>query len=259
MGTNGEFLLVRRDAPLLAASVPLGPALEGIGMRCGGLAGPGAVTAFHLTPEGVEAAVQGGGQPRCIAGTGYLSLLQCLLRLELVDVDGHFGGDGSAASGPLASLRKKLTLTLHEDPLDREWRLPLQNDLFLSAGDVENILKVKAAFSLALECILAEASFSSRDVDQLYLAGTLGQHAPLAALEDLGFLPPPLTGKTRTMGNTSLQGIGLLLRSGHPEASVPSLRERLRQSLEPRRVLDLASEPRFRDGYIRHMRFGRGA
>jgi uncharacterized 2Fe-2S/4Fe-4S cluster protein (DUF4445 family) len=259
MGTNGEFLLVRRDQPLLAASVPLGPALEGVGMRCGGLAGPGAATAFHLTPSGLEATTPGGGRPRSISGTGYLSLLQCLLRLGLVDENGHFAGE-DRPSHPLASLRGKLARTLYAAPPDHELRLPLPGGLFLGAGDVESILKVKAAFSLALECLLSEAASLPQDMDRLYLAGALGQHAPLSALEDLGFLPPRLSRKTTAVGNASLQGIGLLLRSEHPvPAGASSLRERLRQSLEPRRVLDLASEPRFQDGYIRHMRFGPGA
>ena len=38
MGTNGEFVLLRAGLPPLLASVPLGPALEGIGLRCGGIA-----------------------------------------------------------------------------------------------------------------------------------------------------------------------------------------------------------------------------
>jgi uncharacterized 2Fe-2S/4Fe-4S cluster protein (DUF4445 family) len=259
MGTNGEFLLVRRDAPLLAASVPLGPALEGIGMRCGGLAGPGAVTAFHPTPSGLGVTVHGGGPPRSISGTGYLSLLQCLLQLDMIDRNGHFRGADHARNHPLASLRGELILSLHEDPVDRELRLPLPNNLFLTSGDVENILKVKAAFSLALECLLSEAASFPQDMDHLYLAGALGQHAPLSALEALGFLPPPLTRKPTAMGNTSLQGIGLLLRPGHAASGGPSLRERLLRSLEPRRVLDLASDPRFQAGYIRHMRFGHDA
>lgn len=49
------------------------------------------------------------------------------------------------------------------------------------------------------------------DLGEIVLAGALGMHAPLDALADLGFLPPFSRAKTRTAGNTSLRGAGLLL------------------------------------------------
>ena len=52
LGTNGELALVTEAGDLWLTSVPLGPALEGIGTECGQLGGPGVVTGFMLTPMG---------------------------------------------------------------------------------------------------------------------------------------------------------------------------------------------------------------
>ena len=55
LGTNGELALVTETGQLWLTSVPLGPALEGIGPECGQLAGPGVITGFTLTPLGIAA------------------------------------------------------------------------------------------------------------------------------------------------------------------------------------------------------------
>lgn len=273
MGTNGEFVLALprwNDKPdavtLFAASVPLGPALEGMGLCCGGLAGPGGVVSFHAGPEGLTAVTLDGAPPRHICGTGYLSLIRCLMSLGLLDADGHFVAGAPADPGPLEFLRARLAASLRPAP-DGDGRargepvLPLPGDLFLSAGDVESILKVKAAFSLAVERLLAEAGLSPDALNRLYLAGALGRHAPLDALQELGFLPPGTARKTTALGNASLEGAALLLHAppetpASPATGRDALRQRLAESITPRLVLDLAADPFFHQAYIRHMRFG---
>lgn len=269
MGTNGEFALMRpsraearpgapeADPPLLAASVPLGPALEGVGLRCGGPAGPGGVTAFHVGPAGLTTVTfhdgdgGDGASPRHVCGTGYLSLIRLLLRLGLLDADGHFRAETPSAPGPLEFLRARLAASLRPDATG-ETLLPLPGGLFLSAGDVEAILQVKAAFSLAVERLLDEGGVNPAALHRIRLAGALGRHAPLDALEDLGFLPPGTAARTRAVGNASLAGAALLLR----EPGRDALRRRLVRTVADRRVLDLAAEPNFHRDFIRHMRFG---
>ena len=53
LGTNGELALVDARGRLWLASVPLGPALEGIGPQCGRMAGPGSITRFEVSPLGL--------------------------------------------------------------------------------------------------------------------------------------------------------------------------------------------------------------
>lgn len=284
MGTNGEFMLLPAQSacpadsgkflmlpdnahtscsPLLVTSVPLGPALEGVGMSCGGLVGPGGVTSFRLGPDGLTPVTFDGGNPRHICGTGYLSLLRHLRVIGLLDEDGHFCADvstvlpasSSSPAAPLFFLRQRLAATLTTSAGEKG--LPLPGGLFLSGGDVERLLQVKAAFSLAIERLLAAAHLAPSSLKHVWLAGALGEHAPLEALAELGFLPAELAGKTTAVGNTSLRGVALLLRDTPPQA-VP-LHQRLAHALSPRRVLDLASDPGFHQDFIRHMRFSAGS
>ena len=95
LGTNGELALVDARGRLWLASVPLGPALEGIGPQCGRMAGPGSITRFEVSPLGlachsVDGPLAAGADVQGISATGYLSLLALLLRLGCLDADGHF-------------------------------------------------------------------------------------------------------------------------------------------------------------------------
>jgi hypothetical protein len=156
MGTNGEFLLALADGGLLAASVPLGPALEGIGLTHGNVAGPGAVTRFALSPAGLEARTLDGAAPSRAAGltgTAYLSLLAHLVRLGLVNAQGQFR-PGATPLG--ARLAERIEVR------GGERVFTLFDGMALSGADVEEVLKVKAAFNLALSRLLARSGAARR-------------------------------------------------------------------------------------------------
>jgi len=243
LGTNGEFALVLDDDRVLVTSVPLGPALEGIGLRHGSLAGPGVATRFEFGPQGLTWRMFGGpGQrPVAVSGTGYLSLLAALLRVGLLD---RHGGFRPEASTPLAAkLAGELSVAR-----SGESRFALAPGLWLHASDVEELLKVKAAFNTAMSALLAEAGLAAGKVRTVFLAGALGEHAVPADLERLGFLPPLLAGRAQAAGNTSLAGARALLRD-------KGARERLKALAARATVLDLAASPGFERDYLTRMVF----
>lgn len=243
LGTNGEFVLAPDRERAFIASVPLGPSLEGIGLSRGGVAAPGRADRFTLGPAGVIPSFIGGrqaGEAR-ICGTGYLSLLECLLRAGLLD-----------ASGRLNEPSTPLTARLWRGVRQRSgggWRLDLPEGLAITAEDVEEILKVKAAFSLAWESLLARAGLRGPDVARVILGGALGRHVSASSLETLGFLPPGMGSRLRAAGNTSLDGAAFLLR--HPQWRTP-LTQWSRNCIR----VDLTGQADFIGAYMRHMRFG---
>ena len=250
LGTNGELALCTEDGRLFLTSVPLGPALEGIGPERGAMAGPGVVTEFRLGPQGLQPLLfgqgPGGAAPGEAAGisaTGYLSLLALLFRLGALDKDGHFVAPEATAL-PLA---RALAQTVAPAPGGA--RLPLPLGLWLSAADVELLLKVKAAFAVALEAVCAAAGVAPVRLQKLALAGALGEHVRLADLKDLGFAPGVPLGHMAAVGNTALSGACLL-------AACPERMGALAALCAGATVLELTEGPGFQQAYLAHMRLG---
>jgi uncharacterized 2Fe-2S/4Fe-4S cluster protein (DUF4445 family) len=250
LGTNGEFALVLPDGRVLVASVPMGPALEGVGMANGMMAGPGAAVAFVAAPAGLApvpfAGVhKDGGEPRAsvrgVCGTGYVSLAARLLSLGVVDVTGRFV---SRAASPLAA-RVLAGLSRAEAG---QPDLDLGQGLTLYATDVEALLKVKAAYSAAVAILLREAGLEFSALTQVLLAGALGEHVSVADLETLGFFPPGGASRVRAVGNTSLTGACLA-------AGRADVRQWLAGLPERSRLVDVVSRPDFQQIYMDSMRF----
>jgi len=240
LGTNGEFALALEPDKTLVASVPLGPALEGIGLRHGNVAEDGAAHAFSLGPSGLQASVIGGGEPRSVCATGYLSLIRLVLQHGLLSVEGVFRRE---ARTPLAG---RLTGRVRETVAGL--RFALTEEIDIDAHDVEAILAVKAAFSLTLERLLARAGISSARLRRIFVAGALGEHVNPDDLEALGFFPSGLGARLSPLGNSSLAGAELFLLE-------PAWRETIMHWTRSCSVLDLTAEGDFQTGYLQHMRF----
>ena len=240
MGTNGEFVLALDPHTSFIASVPLGPALEGIGLECGGVAAEGAISAFSLGPLGLKSTVIGDVAPQYLCGAGALSLVDVFLRTGFMDRAGQL--DVHTLTGQA----KKLASALCHGPLG--WRFMLGPDVWLSVQDVESIVKVKAAFTVALQSLFQAAGLASGTVRAFMLAGSLGEHISPMVLENLGFFAPGSAQRTRAVGNSSLEGASLLL-------SQPHTRERLVRWSQHCRLVEVAHTPNFIQRYTEAMRF----
>jgi uncharacterized 2Fe-2S/4Fe-4S cluster protein (DUF4445 family) len=251
LGTNGEFLLALSPREGLAASVALGPALEGIGLSCGTEARPGAVTGFSLSARGLRPVFfrEDFASPAVgITGTGYLSLLHVLLRAGALAEDGRFTFSRSPVLRKMGIEFCSGSRADAPAPPEREGAaLLLGGNLFLSAGDVEEILKVRAAFALALEKLLAAGGLAGRDVALLCLAGALGEHVGGEDLVTLGFVPRGLP--VRAVGNAALAGAALLALKPGKGAALARLCRKARQ-------IFLARDASFHREYLERIGFG---
>ena len=186
---------------------------------------------------------------RGISATGYLSLLSLLLRAGVLRDDGQF------VANPAMPLAKKLAAGLElPEPGGKNCgksgaRLRLPHGLWLAAADVEELLKVKAAFALALTTLLQAADLPATKLATLCLAGTLGEYVNLDDLETVGFVPSVLSHRIRAVGNTSLDGAALLALDCDRAAALSRM---CRHAV----VISLVDQPNFHTEYLRHMRFG---
>lgn len=234
LGTNGEFIYYS-GGKLFAASIPLGPALEGVGMRCGSAVhgkGENIILNFSLTPAGLAYACE--GSPQYICGAAYLELVRILLSVGILDRQGLF----QESTSPLS---KKISRNITE--YNGEKRLYITDTLYLCPEDIENILKVKAAFSSAIELFLQK-----NPIENIFLSGALSSHIPLETMENLGFLPQNSKHKTTVAGNTSLLG---LIACRH----APQLADTLKKLSEQAVIIDLTNQPEYNSLYIDNMHF----
>ena len=249
LGTNGEIALMTEEGRLFLTSVPLGPALEGIGLECGAQAGDDVLTSFALGPFGITGRTSSGeaasaSQSVALAGisaTGYLSLIEQLLNCGFLDAEGHFATKNSM---PLA---KRLAQNL--DTSKAVPRFMVTETLWLSLLDIEEILKVKAAFSVALHSLLARAEIAPSSLASLNIAGAIGSHVLPGTLERTGFVPRGMGAKVQGAGNTSLKGACLLACNIHA-------REELARLCRDAVLLEPAQDESFHEQYISAMHFG---
>lgn len=235
LGTNGEFVLAVDPTHFFASSVPMGPAIEGVGLCCGSVAGPGVIDRVHLGPQGLQ---WDESSPQGISGSGYVTLLAVLRRLGLIDAAGYY-------HAPVMPLAARIARRMEDRPLGRV--LPLAEGVFLAQRDIEEFLKAKAAVNVALRALLERSGLDQGNVAQVYLAGALGEHLEAEDLLTLGFLPEAWRGRVRIAGNTALAGTLLALERAEVRDWLACLPAKMT-------VDSLVDRPDFGSGFVRAMR-----
>ncbi len=254
LGTNAEFILAQKGTQNAQhahiTSVPLGPALEGIGLTFGHMAhgASGIVNSVRLSPSGLEPHTLDGKSPSHICGTGYLSIIHCLLRAGLVQEDGRFCQEKSITN-PLCAKLYKWIERQNDEYIFRLWpHVADAEHMYISSTDIEEILKVKAAFSLAMQELLTATATTHTSLKAIYMAGAMGSHAEGDDLEALGFVPYGLSKRIIRVGNTALNGAKLLLLE-------PKKRNWLQEWSKHNTHVQLAEQSDFIQKYMKNMRF----
>lgn len=236
LGTNGEFVVALDPDHYYACSVPMGPAIEGVGLCCGAVAGEHVLSRVTLGPRGLQWT---GGPLMGISGTGYASVLALLRRLGVVDEAGHF----QIPSMPLAG---KIATRVQDHPLGRIFAL--EDEVFVAERDIEEFLKAKAGVNAALRALVRSAGITEGDLERVYLAGALGEHVDPGDLITLGFLSELWREKIEVIGNSSLAGTLLALEDAGIRKWLATLPERVS-------VVGLVEQDDFGHMFLQAMRF----
>jgi uncharacterized 2Fe-2S/4Fe-4S cluster protein (DUF4445 family) len=237
LGTNAELVLARDEGAWFATSLPLGPALEGVGLSCGAVFSRQAWTRFEICPQGIEG-LPAQDDPQGLTGSGVLSLLANLKRADLMGRQGQFRRGQTA-------WQRRLSQRLLSKADNRLW---LNSSLFVSAQDVEEVLKVKAIFHLGVIGLLEAAGVTVNACRQVHLAGSLSQHIDSKDLLELGFLPHPWQGRITCHGNLALSGALDLAKNQAARDWIEDLAGRVQP-------LDLVAKASQDNGFVRRMHF----
>lgn len=196
MGTNGEMFLINSSGMIAASSCAMGPALEGMNIRCGMTADSGAITHIRLHQNMLEYEMISDEPPVGITGTALIDLVSILLET------GHLSAGGSFH-------RQIDTMTL-PSPMRYEnsakgKQIKLWGNVTLTQTDVRNVQLAKAASLAAANILLREVGCLADDIEHVIVAGAFGQNIELGNFRRLKFIPDFSSAQYHFQGNTSLK------------------------------------------------------
>ena len=219
IGTNGEMALWHGGS-LRCCSTAAGPAFEGAGLSMGMQGADGAVDHLRVEDGALAAHVIGGGEPKGICGSGVVDAVACLLELELLDETGYLEDDPAVLCGAVSLTQK----------------------------DVRMIQLAKSAVCAGMRTLAHHAGLRWDEVAELIVAGGFGSYLNLESAGKIGLIPEEMTGRTRAVGNASLDGAAMMLL----DTALRSESEKMALGAE---TVDLSTDPVFMESYTEGMFF----
>jgi uncharacterized 2Fe-2S/4Fe-4S cluster protein (DUF4445 family) len=232
IGTNGETALGNRDF-LLACSGSAGSAFEGCGLEWGMAAQPGAIDRLRFEDGRLVYHTVGDEPPRGFCGSGLIEALGAFLQSGLINRSGKVNLDLPGARSREG--HPEIVLV----PADET---AVGRDITLRQGDIENLIRDKAALYTGSRILLANAGLTFDDIARIFIAGNFGQSLEVEQAVRIGLLPDIPRERIQFIGNSSLAGARAALLSGVAW-------QRAQEIASSITCLELTVEPRYFDEY----------
>jgi uncharacterized 2Fe-2S/4Fe-4S cluster protein (DUF4445 family) len=233
VGTNGEIAIGNNEW-LMTAACSAGPCFEGSGIRCGMRATPGAIEAVRIDPDTLEPAITviGKCNPVGICGSGMIDAVSEMLLTGIIDQKGKLvKGKSRVREG-----EDGLEYTLYEDRRHNR-------EIVLTAADLENIVRAKAAMYSGITTLLSSAGMDISAIKKVYIAGGFGNYLDIKKAIILGMLPDMPEERFAFLGNTSATGAYLCLVSDE-------LRREAEEIASKMTYIELSASQIFMDEYV---------
>lgn len=219
IGTNGEVVLWTGEK-LLCCSTAAGPAFEGTGLVMGMTASAGAISKVFFEDGTFKVQVIGNQEPIGICGSGVIDAVSCLLQSERMDETGYL----------------------------EEEEIILSGTVKITQEDIRKIQLAKSAICAGIEAVLHQEGISTKDLEELLIAGGFGSKIDLENAIRIGLLPQMDVKKIKICGNSSLAGAEMLLHNCE-------LLEKQKELIQISQSFDLATDSFFQEKYIEGMFF----
>lgn len=247
LGTNGEMALGNKEK-IFVTSTAAGPAFEGGNIAWGTGSIPGAIAAVDICGD-VKVQTIGNQPPAGICGTGVVETIAELVREEIVCETGAMDDEYFADGFPLA-------------------KTPEGEQIVFTQKDVREIQLAKAAIRAGMETLLLRFGIEKEKVVKVYVAGGFGYKLNMEKAIQIGMFPQEFVGKMEAVGNSSLAGAVIYLRSlahgGEDGAEENDKDFRIRKKEEQKlseivgisKEIPLSSDKDFNEFYMDAMFFG---
>ncbi len=197
-GTNAEMALKVGD-DIYTGSAAAGPAMEGQSIKCGMLAGPGAISDLEYDFQWICKVLDESITPQNGSRVDF--------SLETVEPEGPMSGKaiGITGTGVVAAVAAAL-----EDHLYRkgkittsDGKLHMQDGVYIDSKDVSEAMKAIGAIRAGHFTLLEHAGIKFSDMRTMYMAGASGTYVDAIKARDVGLVPPSCD-TIYQYGNTSL-------------------------------------------------------
>lgn len=207
IGTNGEIVIGNKDF-LLTASCSAGPAFEGGGITCGMHAGAGAIERFKVDPKNYQVRYDTirHAPARGICGSGMINAAAGLIEAGLIEQNGKINIDAETPITRAGQNGPEIILAPAE-------KTEAGADLVINEGDLDNLLRAKAAMFAGYSTLLEHVGMSFDDIADVFLAGNFGNTLDIENAITIGLLPDIDRDKFKFVGNSSLRGARLINQS----------------------------------------------
>ncbi len=198
-GTNAEIGLVI-DGEVYSCSAAAGPAIEGQMIEKGRLASPGTICDLELTDNGWKIRIL---DENLIARDGDVVDPSSGKVIQSGNINKK--AIGITGTGVIAAYSLGLRTGLISLPKikSKDHRIHLQEDIYLTEEDIENIGKALGAFRAAHLTLAEEADIFLDEIDSTYMAGASGFYVDPNKSLNVGQIPPS-SKEIYQIGNTSL-------------------------------------------------------
>ena len=238
IGTNGEVVIGNRDF-LVCASASAGPAFEGAECCCGMRATRGAIDHLRLADacHVLSYSTVGSAPPVGLSGTAYVDLVAEMLRVGVIDKTGKINAEapgGCVRKGKYGELDYEIVPAAQTGNGKR---------IFITQGDIHNILRAKAAIYAATDVLLKALGMGYDDIAEILVAGAFGNFLNLKNAVFIGLLPDVPMDQMRFVGNASLAGAKLAALSQHRYREICDIADRST-------YFELSTDPNFMDQFV---------
>ena len=249
LGTNTELLLVH-DGRLVATSAAAGPAFEGVSIRHGMRAAPGAIDVVSIRADGHIALHAIGGVPaHGICGSGLIDVVAELLTAGVVTSSGYLRRADEVPGHPplgarLAQVDGQQSFALVAAEIDEGGPGPV----LITARDIREVQLAKGSILAAATLLCRHVGLDPAALDEVLVAGAFGNYVRKSSAVRIGLLPPIDAERIRFVGNAA--GVGARLALVDHEAL-----RRGRDLAARAEYVDLAPHPGYQDTFMAALAF----
>jgi len=219
IGTNGEIVL-SKSGSLYACACAAGPALEGMNISCGMLAGKGAIERVQITGDDIHLQVIGSSRPKGLCGSGVIEAISEIARVGLIEKTGRLKSKEDVEKDEKIS---GLSRFIEENGKKRSLILDPEGHIVITQSDIRQVQLAKGAVLSGILALLHRLEMSPGDLDEIVISGQFGRHLHVDSLVGLGLIPRELRKKVTYIGNSSRTGAMMCLLSTEKRKDVEEL------------------------------------